>query len=95
MLVKGATGKLSLSCVITRITSAPFQHKAVLRGMRISVIRIRRSRDHLVFIMGIPILARRYLYIENDHQGQSSIYKRGRSQPMRETVLMRRFLSLA
>ena len=30
------------------------------------MLKIRRSRDHLIFNMGIPILVRRHLYIETD-----------------------------
>ena len=30
----------------------------------IPVLKIKRSRDHLMFNMGIPILVRRHLYIE-------------------------------
>ena len=33
-------------------------------GMGIPMLKIRRSRDDLVFKMGIPILVRRHLYIE-------------------------------
>ena len=33
-------------------------------GMGIPVLKIRRSRDRLIFNMGIPILVRRQLYIE-------------------------------
>ena len=32
--------------------------------MGISIMKIRRSSDRLIFIMGIPILVRRHLYIE-------------------------------
>ena len=38
--------------------------KMVFSGMRISMLKIRRSQDHLIFNMGIPILVRRHLYIE-------------------------------
>ena len=32
--------------------------------MGIPMLKIRRSQDRLIFNMGIPILVRRYLYIE-------------------------------
>ena len=35
-------------------------------GMRITMLKIRWSRDSLIFNMGIPILVRRHLYIETD-----------------------------
>ena len=38
--------------------------KTVFHGMGISTIKMRRSSDPLIFIMGIPILVRRHLYIE-------------------------------
>ena len=38
--------------------------KMVFAGMRISMLKIRRSQDCLIFNMGIPILVRRHLYIE-------------------------------
>ena len=38
--------------------------KTVFPSMRISMLKIRRSRDRLIFNMGIPILVRRHLYIE-------------------------------
>ena len=37
------------------------------RGMRIFVTKIKRSRDRLIFIMGILILVRRRLYIKTGH----------------------------
>ena len=36
----------------------------VFPGMGIPMLKIRRSRDRLIFNMGIPILVRRHLYIE-------------------------------
>ena len=36
--------------------------------MGIPMLKIRRSRDLLIFNMGIPILVRRHLYIEMAHQ---------------------------
>ena len=38
--------------------------KTVFPDMGISVIKIRWSQDHLIFIMGISILVRQHLYIE-------------------------------
>ena len=45
---------------------APSQYKTVFAGMAIpmSNSKIRRSRDRVIFNMGIPILVRRYLYID-------------------------------
>ena len=34
------------------------------QGMGNPMLKIRRSRDHLIFNMGIPMLVRRHLYIE-------------------------------
>ena len=38
--------------------------KTVFPGMEIPMLKIRRSRDRLIFNMGIPILVRQHLYIE-------------------------------
>ena len=38
--------------------------KAVAPGPHLNKKTIRRSRDHLIFNIGIPILVRRHLYIE-------------------------------
>ena len=38
--------------------------KTIFPGMGIPMFKIRWSRDHLIFNMGIPILVRRHLYIE-------------------------------
>ena len=38
--------------------------KTVFPGMDISIIKIRRSWDHLIFVMGISILVKRHIYIE-------------------------------
>ena len=44
---------------------APSQYiKTVFPGMGISKLKIRLLWDHLIFNMGIPILVRRYFYIE-------------------------------
>ena len=43
---------------------APFQYKDRLSQVWIPMLMIRRSRDRLIFKMGIPILVRRHLYIE-------------------------------
>ena len=45
-------------------TSAPFQNKDDISRYGISIIKIRRSHDCLIFIIGMPILIRRRLYIE-------------------------------
>ena len=36
----------------------------VFLGMGIPIIKMRRSEDRLIFLMGIPVLVREYLYIE-------------------------------
>ena len=41
-----------------------FNIKTIFPGIRIHVKQIRQSWDHLIFIMGIPILVRRHLYNE-------------------------------
>ena len=38
--------------------------KTVFPGKGIPMLKIRRSRDRLIFNMGIPIMVRRHLYIE-------------------------------
>ena len=43
---------------------ARFNIKTVFPGMGIPMLNIRRSRDRLIFNMGIPILVRRQLYVE-------------------------------
>ena len=40
------------------------RHEAVFPDMGIPMLKIRRSRDRLIFDMGILILIRRHLYIE-------------------------------
>ena len=45
--------------------------KMVFLGMRISTIKIKQSIDHLIFIMGIPILLRQHLYIETAAPGHN------------------------
>ena len=47
-----------------------FNIKTVFTGMQFS-LKIRRSWDHLIFLMGIHILARRHLYIKTapGHKG--------------------------
>ena len=43
-------------------TWAHFNVKTIFPGMRI--IKVRQSRDHLIFIMGIPIPVRHHLYMK-------------------------------
>ena len=38
--------------------------KTVFWGVGISIIKIRRALDSLIFTMGIPMLVRRHIYIE-------------------------------
>ena len=42
----------------------PLNIKTIFPGLGIPMLKIRRSWDHLIFNMGIPILVRRHLYIE-------------------------------
>ena len=48
------------------ISGPCFNIKTIFPGVRIPIIKIRRSCDCLIFIMGIPILytLRRYCYVE-------------------------------
>ena len=46
---------------------AYFFLKTVFPGIVIPMLKIRRSPDHLILNMGIPILVRWYLYIEMGH----------------------------
>ena len=46
------------------ITSALFNMKTVFPVIGIYIINIRRSWDRLIFIMDIPILVKRHVYIE-------------------------------
>ena len=50
---------------------APAQCK-VSPGVGISIIKIRWSWNHLVFVMAIPILVRWYLYIETAHDVENA-----------------------
>ena len=50
-----------------------FNIGTVFPGMVILMLKIRRSRDRLIFNMGIPILVRRHLYIETDPSFSSMI----------------------
>ena len=50
------------SCLTT--PGACLNIKPSFQGIGISMLKIRRSRDHLIFNMGIPILVRRHLHIE-------------------------------
>ena len=38
--------------------------KTVFPGIRVSIMKIKRSWDRLIFIMGISLLVRRHIYIE-------------------------------
>ena len=44
-------------------TPGPLNIKTVFPGMEISIMKIRRSSDSLIFIIGIPVLVR-HCYIE-------------------------------
>ena len=69
----------------------------VFPGMGIPMLKIRWSRDRLIFNMGIPILVRQHLYIETSH-GLSNISIRGydyTTNPMYPVPsLMHRIMSL-
>ena len=58
------THNLILRKSIEQVVWALSQHKDIFPGMGISMIKIRWSRDCLIFIMGISILAIKYFYIE-------------------------------
>ena len=47
-----------------QLTGPRLNIKTVFLGMEMSVLKIRRSRDRLIFNMGILILLRRHLYID-------------------------------
>ena len=59
------------------LVSSPYLNiKAVFTDMGIVMIKIRRTWDRLIFIMGIPILVKQHLYIEwNDYFGSNFEYK--------------------
>ena len=71
--------QITISCKITRIlVGLSYAEKTILPcelgpvsiwrpsfpGMGIPMLKVRRSQDHLIFKMGIPILVRWHLYIE-------------------------------
>ena len=67
-------GPNTLSLKISRITSElpgpRLNIKTVFPGMVISIVKIRRSWDRLIFIMGIFFISvRRHLYIVTDSRG--------------------------
>ena len=45
--------------------SVPSQYKNGLSRYGVSIMKIRRSSDRVIFIIGIPLLVRRHLYIES------------------------------
>ena len=47
-----------------RATMVMFQYKRRLFRYVISILKIRRSWDCLIFMMGIPVLVRRHIYIQ-------------------------------
>ena len=49
---------------ITVLSGPNLDIKPSFLGMGIPTLKIRRSRDHLIFDTGIPVLVRRHLYIE-------------------------------
>ena len=50
---------------VTRKSGLWFNIKTRFPGIGIPIMKIRRSSDHLIFIMGIPKLVRSHLYIES------------------------------
>ena len=70
--------------VMTWVTTAGsrLNIKTVFPRYRIPMLKIRRSRDRLIFNIGIPILVRRYLYIDTtpsfSSYNESSLNRRSR-----------------
>ena len=56
--------QLQLLSMLSALYWAISQYKTIFPGMRIPMLKIRRSWGRLIFQMGIPILVRRYLFIE-------------------------------
>ena len=83
-------------------TWAPSQHKDRLSRYGISMLKIRRLRDCLIFNMGVPILVRWHLYIETPTNtpppGPDSIYRchltsKGKSHCGDKTVAISSYLN--
>ena len=80
----GTRGSKSLTDIIlfSRNTPAPeaglrFNIKTVFSGMGISITQIRRSWEHVIFIMGIHILWRRYLCMEMGSKRLNNLSRKG------------------
>ena len=53
-----------------------FNIKTIFPRYGISMLKIRRSRDRLIFNTGVPILVRRYIYIETAPRPMASLIYR-------------------
>ena len=60
------TGDLRCHCAHYDVTvmGPCFNIKNISPGIGIPIIKMRRSADHLIFVIGIPVLVRHHLYIE-------------------------------
>ena len=67
------TGCVLLCFAVVRAPSVSILRPS-FSGMGIPVLKIRRSRDRLIFNMGIPILVRRHLYIETALRFRSRLF---------------------
>ena len=54
----------SIKSRFNSISGSHFNMKTIFPCIGLLIIKIRRSWDHLIFIMGIPILVRQHLYTE-------------------------------
>ena len=64
MLVSLLLAVLSFDCNKTPLHGPPLNIKTIFPGIGIPMLKIRGSKDRLIFNMGIPLPARRYCYIE-------------------------------
>ena len=65
----------SASCLIAaRCTRARLNTNTVFPGIGTPIIKLRWSLDHLIFMMGIPILVRRHLYTETPSEGTYGVW---------------------
>ena len=74
---------------IAKSPRATSQYKEGLSRYGISIKKIRRSWDRLIFIMGVPILVRRHLYIKTV-PGSVSVDHAGQDRSQWETTLLLR-----
>ena len=64
MLVSLLLAVLSSDCIKTPLTGPPLNIKTIFPGIGIPMLKIRGSKDHLIFNTGIPLPVRQYCYIE-------------------------------